>query len=72
MAAAGRYTSISMAEPRPPRTAAIEARKPFEAEGLNLYLRASSAAATLATSHSENERDKAERELWTATPTAVS
>lgn len=47
------------------RTAAIEAKKPFEAERLNLYLRASSAAASLAASREKKERDKAEQEFWT-------
>lgn len=46
------------------RTAAIEARKPFETERLSLYLRATSAAAALATTNTKKEREKAEQEFW--------
>lgn len=45
-------------------TSAVEARKPFEAERLRLYVEASSAAATLATSADSTARQKANEDFW--------
>lgn len=46
-------------------TAAIEARKPFEAQRLEVYLRATTVAGTLAKSKDQKERTQAEKEFWT-------
>jgi hypothetical protein len=46
------------------RTASLEARKPFQAQRLDLYIRATAAAATLATTTDPTERAKAEKDFW--------
>jgi hypothetical protein len=46
------------------RTAGIEARKPFQAERLSLYLRATTAAATIAAGGKGKELEKAINEFW--------
>jgi len=42
----------------------VEARKPFEGERLALYVEASSAAATLATSNDPKALEKANQDFW--------
>lgn len=46
------------------KTAAIEAKKPFNEKRLERYIEAVSAAATIATSTDEKETDEAKKHFW--------